>query len=567
MGMLYMVRKDFKNSKKYLEKAFNLDKNLNKMDAVARDLNNLGSLYVLLNNFKKATLYLENSIKIKEKIRENVKGNVKRDYLANQLYTYQGLIEIHMATNNVRGAFDILEKSRSKQLEEDLSKDKSSSVSVKQAMANIPEDAAVLAYANFDWKHKIIIVLTNKIIKGYVVSDSNFVTNSLKISKAEAIKIKGRTHRGFKTVRSQFINSFDNLRGNQSAGLMEVIHSYRSLLNMEAPPNKKYMNHLSSKLYDLLILPVLSDIKGKKSLIIMPDNILSYIPFETLMDKKGKYLIEKYDISYIQSMGVMHLIKKRDIIERSNNILLCGNPQYDQLYEGLKFEGNEQQFKFLIRQFYSDINQDKSVLEWYKKFGYGNWPQIPATLKEINGIATIVANAKKLAGKDATEENIKKLSINNKLKKYNILHFASHGIVMPEIPELSALVLAQSKNNKSGEDGYLRMNEIKQLKLQAEFVNLSACETGLGKLYGGEGFVGLSQAFLVAGANGVSVSLWQVDDISTGEYMIKMYAHVKHSKSSYMQAISEIKRQFINGKTKGKFKHPYYWAPFVYYGI
>ena len=149
------------------------------------------------------------------------------------------------------------------------------------------------------------------------------------------------------------------------------------------------------------------------------------------------------------------------------------------------------------------------------------------------------------------------------LGDYKIIHFATHGIVVPEIPELSAVVLNQVGNTT--EDGYLTKSEIQNLKLKADFVNLSACETGLGKIYGGEGVDGLTQSFLIAGANGLSVSLWQVADESTMEFMTGVYQLMKGGKTP-VSASADMKRKFISGTINPEYKHPFYWAPFVYYG-
>ena len=146
------------------------------------------------------------------------------------------------------------------------------------------------------------------------------------------------------------------------------------------------------------------------------------------------------------------------------------------------------------------------------------------------------------------------------------IHFATHGLVVPEIHELSALVLSQFQENQKRDDGYLRMGEIAQLNLNADFVNLSACETGLGKIYGGEGIVGLTQSFLIAGANSLSVSLWQVADESTSEFMVAMYKLVESKGLNYDEAITDVKRRFNRGEFDEHYKSPFYWAPFVYYG-
>ena len=172
------------------------------------------------------------------------------------------------------------------------------------------------------------------------------------------------------------------------------------------------------------------------------------------------------------------------------------------------------------------------------------------------------------------------------LSQYKVLHFATHGMTVPAFPELSAIVLSQFKEGQGSEDGYLRMGEIAKLKLNADFVNLSACETGLGKIYGGEGIVGLTQSFLLAGAKGISASLWNVSDRSTAMFMVGVYQLVEQKGMSYSRAINEMKRAFIKAQVSmdtfessrdiqvtkagearsGKLSHPYYWAPFVYYG-
>ena len=132
---------------------------------------------------------------------------------------------------------------------------------------------------------------------------------------------------------------------------------------------------------------------------------------------------------------------------------------------------------------------------------------------------------------------------------------------------LSAVVLSQfERDPQGGEDGYLRMEEIAKLDIQADLVNLSACETGAGRIYGDEGIFGLTQSFILAGANAVSISLWRVADESTSQFMATMYGMVQDKGIGYAEAITEVKRQFINGDFGEKYKAPYYWAPFVYYG-
>ena len=127
-------------------------------------------------------------------------------------------------------------------------------------------------------------------------------------------------------------------------------------------------------------------------------------------------------------------------------------------------------------------------------------------------------------------------------------------------------MLSQNSKANSREDGYLNIGEISKLKLKADYVVLSACQTGLGKLFRGEGVYGLTQAFIGAGANAVLVSLWNVADKSTAIFMGEFYKTGKERALSFYKSLSETKRQFISGKFGETWRDPFFWAPFVQYG-
>jgi len=169
-----------------------------------------------------------------------------------------------------------------------------------------------------------------------------------------------------------------------------------------------------------------------------------------------------------------------------------------------------------------------------------------------------------VTGAEVSEATLKERSASGDLAQYRMLHVATHGLVVPEVPELSALVLSQT--DTGAEDGYLRMAEIADLTLQADVVTLSACETGLGQFVRGEGVVGLSQAFFEAGTNGLSVSLWQVADRSTSALMRGVYRRVANDGVPFDAALTAVKRAFLRGDYGERYRAPYYWAPFVYYG-
>jgi CHAT domain-containing protein len=154
--------------------------------------------------------------------------------------------------------------------------------------------------------------------------------------------------------------------------------------------------------------------------------------------------------------------------------------------------------------------------------------------------------------------------MSDSIRNYNIIHFATHGFVNSESPELSGIQLAIT--NKSKDDGILYSGDIYNLKLNAELVVLSACETGLGKISKGEGIIGLSRAFLFSGASNLIVSLWKVSDFSTSELMIEFYKNILGKKDvnhSYSSDLRSAKLKLIGNK---EFAKPYYWSPFILLG-
>jgi CHAT domain-containing protein len=188
---------------------------------------------------------------------------------------------------------------------------------------------------------------------------------------------------------------------------------------------------------------------------------------------------------------------------------------------------------------------------------------LPATQTETEAIFRLYDNnnlkAKILLHKSANEEFIKA----GGLSGYKILHFATHGFVNSEHPELSGILLDQETSG--AEDGILYSGEIYNLKLNADLVVLSACETGLGKIQQGEGIIGLTRALLYAGTKNIIVSLWQVADQSTSDLMVDFYNNILNNKmaKSYSQSLRIAKLKMISD---GNFQHPVYWSPFILIG-
>ncbi len=582
IGMIYSDRKRHRKAIKYLKESLAIDQRLGKQAGVATTLNNIGSQYKRLKKYDTAIEYFKASIELKEKLRRTAVGDVRRDYLASQIHTYQHLIATYIQKKDIPDAFETIELSRAKSLAEKIAGSESALKipSVQQVQSELPEDTAVLVYANVDPVNRfdtVQIVITGNQVDGIKRSDKKLIALARKQYQAP-VKTWQQNRRGIGVVKKDQAQK----TGPDQAKIDfdDVINYYRGLLTQPSssynrgiqkvgkkqfsPPNQD--PGLERLLYDFLIKPLEKHIQGKKKLIIVPDGILGFLPFETLADENGRYLIATYDISYAHSMGILELIKKRKYQADREPMLAFGGAVYDEIKYAVDMIQSEKQLTALENNVYASFEEQRSVRDAYASLDMANWSNLPGTLSEVNHIAGVVDNAKIFTGDKVTENTIKELSASGDLTRYKVIHFATHGLVVPAVPELSAIVLSQFKNEQNGEDGYLRMQEIAELSLNADFVNLSACETGLGKIYGGEGVVGLTQSFLIAGANGVSVSLWQVADESTSRFMVAMYDLVKQRGVGYDEAMAEIKRRFIRGDFGDTYKAPYYWAPFVYYG-
>jgi CHAT domain-containing protein len=160
-------------------------------------------------------------------------------------------------------------------------------------------------------------------------------------------------------------------------------------------------------------------------------------------------------------------------------------------------------------------------------------------------------------GRDSTEKAFKQEPLN----KYKWIHLATHSLIDEQDPGRSAVVLALDGSNE--EDGFLRATEIAGLDLDCDMVILSACETGRGRLMSGEGIIGLSRSFFIAGARSVVVSQWAVSDISTAQLMKDFYQELVNG-AAKPAALREAKLRMLHSGSETR--HPYYWAPFVVIG-
>lgn len=290
----------------------------------------------------------------------------------------------------------------------------------------------------------------------------------------------------------------------------------------------------SQDLYNLLLKPAEAQLKNKTNLVIVPDNALWDLPFQTLQPTQNKYLIETSAISYAPSLTALDEMAKKNKGKQFSGatLLAFGNPTVN--------KATSDQLKQV---FMSDSLEPLPEAE-----------RLVKSLQKMYG-----ANRSKVfVGAEAREETAKTES-----SKFRIVQFAAHGILNDFAPMYSNIVLAQ-KQNDPNEDGLLEAWEMKDLDLNADMVILSACETARGQVSNGEGVIGMSWALFIAGAPTTVASQWKVESSSTTELMLEFHRQLLNGKES--SKAEALRRASLKLLKTAKYRHPSYWAGFVLVG-
>lgn len=291
-------------------------------------------------------------------------------------------------------------------------------------------------------------------------------------------------------------------------------------------------------LYRSLIEPAADQIRDAGALVIVPDGILWDLPFQALISENGSYLIEKCAVSYAPSLTVLREMRnQRKQAAQPPAVLAFANPVLGKETIG--------QVKLVFR------NQTLNPL--------------PDAQAEANAIKRIYGNSNThvYSGADALESALKQ-----EISHYDIVHLATHGIVNPSNPLYSYLLFSRS-GKQDPEDGLLEAWEIMKLPLKARLVVLSACDTARGRVGAGEGVVGLSWAFFVAGCPTSVVSQWKVESLSTSMLMEEFHRNVKLSLGGtgvHNSKAEALRKAALVLMKNEKYGHPFYWASFILIG-
>lgn len=353
---------------------------------------------------------------------------------------------------------------------------------------------------------------------------------------------------------------------------------------------RRTLNDKGKVLTELIWAPVSKALESSSKLYISPDGPLHLMTFGALPSGNDGYLIEKYDVAYVSS-GKDFL--KKQISTKRHGALLVGGVDFNR--------GQEPQLKV--------ADTKSSTRGKCGKLNELQWNELAGTELEADAIGKAFSNnrigASVLKGKRANEALVRK-----GMEKAQYIHLATHGFFLGDECEmgeaargiggvrpagydpgkeilggsqmvrkenpllLSGLALAGANTawkdggGGGGDDGYLLAMEVANLDLEgAKLVVLSACQTGLGEIKRGEGVFGLKRSFILAGAESLVMSLWNVPDEETKDLMVDFYNGFLSGGKDKRQALRDAQLKILKSGPGGSYRHPYYWAAFQYIGV
>ena len=319
----------------------------------------------------------------------------------------------------------------------------------------------------------------------------------------------------------------------------------------------------ASALSQMLLGPLASELKSKR-LLLVAEGVLQYIPFAALPDPANatgsdqQPLIANHEIINLPSASVLGVLRDetRSRSRATKLVAVFADPVFDP--QDQRINGVEEKRAVDV----STAAQAGDVKRSAEESGLNGFARLRFSRAEAEQIMQLVAKNSSLEALDFAANRTAATSAD--LKQYRIVHFATHGLVNTRHAELSGIVLSLVDKQGKPENGFLRLYDIYNLNLSAELVVLSACQTALGKDIKGEGLVGLTRAFMYAGASRIVASLWRTEDRATALLMKRFYEGMLAGNG--MSPAAALRKAQLSMWQDKRWRQPRYWAAFTIQG-
>lgn len=353
-----------------------------------------------------------------------------------------------------------------------------------------------------------------------------------------------------------------------TTSLERMVESYRRQISEpERLNDERFDAKTGHQLFTILLKEMLPFIKPQEELVIVPDGKLAFLPFEALplsaiepSVEKGRHgpypaglswVGDHYRIRYAFSASSLTQKRLFGKEPEAGGLLVVADPIFEEQDERLGGQGGAGKKK---------QPEGRSLLmRAVEEAGQIGLPRLEETGRLGRNLQQLLAGERSdlLMGAAAIKNNI----VKRDLRRYRYVVFATHGLLGGQIPGIQEPALALSWTGGARQEEFLTLSEVMRLRLNADVVALTACQTGLGEEVAGEGVMGMGRAFQFAGAKSVLVSLWSVAEASTTLLVEKFFAHLRRGENK----ISALRKARGEIKEAG-YKHPFYWAPFILIG-
>ncbi|WP_306415015.1 MULTISPECIES: CHAT domain-containing protein [unclassified Calothrix] len=520
-GSAYYSLGDYPKAIEYHQQHLAIAKEIQDRLGEGQSLNNLGYIFYKQGNLAAAEKTLYEGIKVYESLRDKKLADTNKVSLFDiQSNTYRTLQQVLIAQNKTDAALEIAERGRARAFVELLASRLSTNNKQADKSPQAPTIAEIKQIAkqqNATLVQYSIIIDEFKVAAKQQVKESDLYiwvvkpTGEVTFRKVDLKTLWQKDNTTLDKLVNQSRLGIGVVRGGRAGGII-------SQVNPDAANVKKPLQ----KLHDILIKDI-ADLLPKNPndrVIFIPQSSLFLAPFPALRDEQGKYLIEKHTILTAPAIQVLDFTHQLGAGKQTNynNALIVGNPTMPVVS--------------------TEPGKPATQLS-----------SLPGAELEAKTIAKML-KTQAILGKDATKANILQ-----RLSSVDVIHLATHGWADDNRGLGSWIAFAPSGKD----DGLLKAEEILDLKLKAQLVVLSACETGKGQL-SGDGVIGLSRSLISAGVPSVLVSLWQVPDEPTQYLMVEFY------KSLQTQPDKALALRQAMLKTKEKFPNPVNWAAFTLIG-
>lgn len=349
-----------------------------------------------------------------------------------------------------------------------------------------------------------------------------------------------------------------------------VPQTFRSGTKAEISQADEQYWEQAGALSKILLGPVAGEL-GKKRLLIVSDGSLNYVPFAALpkpsaadTSAEDRPLVVDHEIVHLPSASVLVSLRRRNADRQrpTGTVAVIADPVFERDDPRINTQSNDAELQL------DPVNRTRDVAlsgtpgsQLSNPVGPLTASRLIYTQKEADEILELLPPKQSFAalGLSANRD----LVMSSQLDSFRIIHFATHGLIDGEYPELSGMLLSTINQRGEPENGFLQLHDIYSLKLSADLVVLSSCSTALGKNLPGEGLIGLTHGFMYAGAQSVVASLWKVDDAATADLMGLFYDGMLRDG---LKPATALRKAQIEMWQKNRWHAPFYWAAFTLQG-